>query len=465
MSTGTRSAQGEEPPRSRLRLSELLPWVPGPRRGTLRIYADAAGEHEAGVVRIEASRLFGAYLLSKPAPIGHVLKGRQRNYAKGKDYDALKPVLGEGLLRSEGDHWLRQRRRVQPAFGREKVARLAPLMVGWTERMLESWEGIAAGDGRIDVSTEMTRLTLRLVVGGLFGTDLGPAETDRVREAFGFLNRYVDGRMGGLFNLPTSVPTPENLRYKRALDVLDGVVYRIIEERLRRGEGAGDDLLGQLMYARDRLTGERMGDAQLRDEVMTVLLAGHETTANALSWAWHLLSQHPQAQEELHGELARVLGGRAPGFEDLGKLPYTRMVVEETMRLYPPAWMVSRRPLADDVVAGYRIPAGSLVLVSPYVTHRDPDLWDAPEDFVPGRFSAEASAARLEFCYLPFGAGARRCVGEHLATMEMRLVVATVAQRFTFFPLRDRSGERRVEPEPVVTLRPRHGIPLSVQAR
>lgn len=456
-----RIVDGRVPPRFRLRLSEILPWLPGPRRGSLRIYEDAAGEHDAAVVRIEASRLFGAYLLTKPCAIGHVLKRHQGIYAKGKDYEALKPVIGEGLLRSEGARWLRQRRLVQPAFGREKVARLAPLMVEQAEAMLERWEGIAARGGRIDAVREMTRLMLKIVAGGLFGANLEPSDTDRVREAFGFLNRYVDGRMGSLFNLPTFVPTPDNQRYKKTLAVLDGLLGRIIEERRRLGEEDTHDLLGQLMFAHDPQTGEKMDETQLRDEAMTVLLAGHETTANALSWAWHLLSMHPAAQYKLHGELAAVLGGRPPRFEDLAKLPYTRMVLEEAMRLYPPAWMISRRPLADDVVEGYCIPAGSLVLVSPYVTHRDPDLWDAPEAFRPERFLPAVAAERPEFSYLPFGAGARRCVGDRLAMMEMQLVIATVAQRFSFSPL----GEHSVDPEPVVTLRPRNGVPLSIRAR
>ncbi|MDP3767798.1 MAG: cytochrome P450, partial [Dehalococcoidia bacterium] len=255
-------------------------------------------------------------------------------------------------------------------------------------------------------------------------------------------------------------PTPTNLRFRRAMRTLDDIVYGMIEARRNNGADK-DDLLSMLLEARDEETGEGMSDKQLRDEVFTMFTAGHETTAAALAWTWYLLSQHPEAEGRLHNELGSVLSGRTPGLDDLQRLPYTRMVIEETLRLYPPVWSIGRMALREDTVLGYRIPAKGQVLLSSYVTHRHPEFWDEPERFDPERFAPERAASRPRYAYFPFGGGPRQCIGNEFAMMEAQLALATLAQRYR---LRLVPGQV-VEPEPAVTLRPRHGVMVTVEAR
>jgi cytochrome P450 len=349
---------------------------------------------------------------------------------------------------------------MQPAFHRKRIADFASLMVKETEGMLEGWAYSFRGQGEpFDVFGEMTGLTLKIVSKALFGADV-EGHVRRISEAQDFLNGYVDSRIGDLSRLPHWAPTPKNARFRRALKALDAVVYSLIDERRKRGEDEGD-LLSMLLGARDEQTDEAMSKKQLRDEVMNLLIAGNETTAVALSWAWYLLHKHPQVERELHGELEDVLGGRAATFEDLPKLPYTRMVFKEAMRLYPPGWIISRRPLEDDEIGGYRVPAGTTVFISPYVTHRNPDYWDKPEVFDPERFSPERSTSRPEFTYLPFGGGPRKCIGEHFAMTEGILILATVAQRYRLRLV----PEHPVEPEALVTLRPKRGVLVVLENR
>ena len=387
------------------------------------------------------------------------MQSNARNYRKSLNYEPLKLVVGEGLLTSEGQYWRRQRRLVQPAFHRRKLETLASIIVEEAQAVSARWAARARRGEAVNVADEMTGLTLRAVSRAMLGSEVD-REARKISEAQAFLNRYVDARMGGFFHLPPGIPSRRNLRFKRALADLNGVVYDIIDGRLR-GDDAGNDLLGMLLEARDEQTGEAMTREQVRDEVATILLAGHETTANALSWAWYLLAQHPLAEKQLHQELDSVLGGRTPTLMALEDLPYTRAVFEEALRLYPPAWAISRRPVEDDVVGGYRIPADSTVLVSPYVTHRNPRLWDNPETFEPARFRSGGTIDRPAYAYFPFGSGPRKCVGNGFATMEGRLVLATLARQYR---LRLDQG-RPVELEPLVTLRPKHGIYATPEAR
>ncbi|HEX7199402.1 MAG TPA: cytochrome P450, partial [Dongiaceae bacterium] len=255
--------------------------------------------------------------------------------------------------------------------------------------------------------------------------------------------------------------TPKNLRFRRARAALDRIVNGMIAERHRSGEVEKDDLLSMLMSARDPQTGEGMSDPQLRDEVMTIFLAGHETTANALSWTWYLLAQHPQAEGKLHQELDRVLGGRAPRFADLAELKWTRMVIEEAMRLYPPAHAIARRAIGADCIGGVRVPAGASVSISMYVTHRNPHLWPDPERFDPERFAPAAVAGRHRFAYLPFGGGPRICIGSGFAMAEAQVILATVAQRYRL----RLAGDHAVEPIGLVTLRPKNGLRVTLEPR
>lgn len=449
----------------------VLPHAPGPptslflgtirkvERDSLGFYTGMAREY-GDVVRLGAlSGRARWYLVAHPQGVEHVLRTNSRNYTKGVFARPLKLMVGEGLVTSEGAYWLRQRRLAQPAFHKRRIAALADGMAAATQDMLREWDERHAGGRAFDAANEMMRLTLRIVGRALFSADLGgrvgafgPALTETLE--------YVNRRSFRLFALPERIPTPRNRRFVRARAELDRVAYDLIEARRRSGEDAGD-LLSMLLLARDEETGERMSDAQLRDEVMTILLAGHETGAVAMSWTWYLLSRHPEQERRLHEELDAALGGRTPTFEDLPRLSYAKMVVEEAMRLYPPAWGIARQAREEDEIGGYRIPAGSPIAILPWVTHRHPALWERPEAFDPERFGPERSAGRPPYAYFPFGGGPRQCIGSAFALMEAQLILAGVAQRYR---LRLAPG-RRVEPEPLVTLRPRGGMWMTLEAR
>ena len=409
---------------------------------------------------------FSGYLVSHPDAIQRVLQENNRNYSKRTfAYQMLKPLVGEGLLTSDGATWLRQRRLIQPAFHRQRIHAFSKLMTGATEQMLERWRAPAFRDAPLNASEEMMRLTLSIVAQALFSQDVS-READVVGRSFTYLNQELSARFRTLFPAPLFLPTPRNRRFKAALAALDGVVAELIHTRraqLASGEPAPDapDLLAMLLEARDEDTGEGMTDTQLRDEVMTLLLAGHETTANALTWTWYLLSQNPEAEAKLHAELDRALGGRVPTISDLPDLPYNRMVVQETLRLYPPAWIVSRMAEKDDELCGYAIPAGSVVEVSPYIMQRHPRYWEDPDAFDPERFTPERSQGRPAFAYFPFGGGPRLCIGRDFALVEAQLILATVASRLR---LRLEPGFP-VEPEALITLRPRNGLQMRLEDR
>jgi len=431
--------------------------LPEVQRGPLSAFLKGRAEY-GDVVRYRGGPYY-IYLVSHPDQIKHILQDNNQNYLKGFSYQILKPVLGQGLLTNEGESWLTQRRLAQPAFHRQRIARMSGLMVDSSERMLRRWAQRPRPDQPVDILGEMTRLTLEIVSRTLLGSDVGEA-TDRVALAVRELQAHVNYRATHLFSLGERWPTPRNRRFQRWLSILDSIVYEIIE-RHRSGEGDSDDLLSMLLQARDEGSGEGMSDRQLRDEVMTIFLAGHETTANALTWTWYLLSQHPEQEALLHAELDRVLGDRAPQYLDLAALPYGRMVLEESMRLYPPAWAVGRFAIGDDDLGAYHLPAKSQVIMSPYVTHRHPDFWDEPERFDPGRFTPQRSAGRPRFAYFPFGGGPRMCIGADFAMIEAQLVLAATAQRYR---LRLNEGHR-VEPEALVTLRPKHGMMVRLEPR
>lgn len=440
--------------------------APSPRRlplvGNLGHFwhADRLSRHvsdaeELGdVVRYELP-MGTAVMLRHPDHVKHVLQDNHTNYGKGRGADKLRILLGNGLLTSEGDFWRRQRRLSQPAFHRQRLAGLASAMVEEAAAMLDRWEPLVKSGRAFDVAAEMMRVTLAIAAKTLFGVDVS-AHTEAVAKAMAVAVEDLSRRTLSLFDVPIRIPTPNNVRLRRAIRALDGMVFGIIEARRRAGGDTGN-LLSMLMLAKDEETGESMTDAQLRDEVMTLILAGHETTANALSWACFLLSKHPPARRRLGEELERVLGGRAPTLEDLPKLPYARMVIEETMRLYPPAWMIGRRALGEDEAGGYRIPARSIVIVSPYLTHRHRAYWENPEGFDPERFDPQrvaAAPARPRYAYFPFGGGPRVCIGNSFALMEAHLLLATVASRCRL----DLVPALPVEPAPLLTLRPRSGV-------
>jgi cytochrome P450 len=395
------------------------------------------------------------FLVAHPDGVKHILQENHANYLKSQDYQLLKGLLGNGLVTSEGELWLRQRRLIQPAFHRQRVAEFASIMTESTLEMLERWEPLAV-EGRVfDIFEEMARLTLKIVGRELLSIDLSD-QAEVIGRAFTVGNeRFAHFDLGML--LPF-LPTQRNLRFRRAVRTLHQVVDEIIAQRRRESRDRGD-LLSMLLEARDEETGEGMDDRQLRDEILTLILAGHETTANALSWTWYLLSQNPSAQQKLESELHEVLGGRPPTLADLRVLNYTGMVLDESMRMYPPVWSIGRSPIADDEIGGYRIPKKSMVMLSQYITHRHPAFWDEPDRFDPERFSLERSEGRPRYAFFPFAGGPRQCVGNIFALNEANLVLATVAQRYR---IKVTPGHP-IETQPLVTLRPRNGIKVTLQ--
>jgi cytochrome P450 len=425
------------------------------RRDPLALLARVAREY-GDVARFNAATQT-VYVLNHPDYIRDLLVTHHARFKKGRALQRAKRLLGEGLLTSEADFWRRQRRLAQPAFHKQRVASYAATMVEYAEKTSARWR-----DGeRLDVSAEMMRLTLAVVGKTLFDADV-ESDADEVGAALSEVMGLFGYLMLPFSELLEKLPLPPRRRFERARARLDRVIYRIIEERRREGRDRGD-LLSTLLHAVDE-EGDRTGmtDEQLRDEAMTIFLAGHETTANALAWTWFLLSQNPEAEARLHAELDEVLGGRPPTAEDYARLRYAEMVVAESMRLYPPAWALGRLALEDHEVGGYLIPRGSLVLVSQYVMHRDPRYWPEPERFDPERFTPEAKAGRPQFAYFPFGGGPRRCIGEGFAWMEAVLLLAALARRW-----RLRLPPGAVVPtEPRITLRPgKGGIPMKAEER
>jgi cytochrome P450 len=395
--------------------------------------------------------LWITHQLSNPAHIQHVLQSNFANYRKGRDYRILRSSLGEGLLTSEGALWQRQRKMTQPALHGQQVASFIGIMERSTLALLERWEHRASQGEVFDIVPDLMHLTLNIASQALFTTSL-ESETEIIRETLAIGRDYSVDQAWSVVRLPQSVPTPGNRRYSKGLAAFHGVIDRMIVAR-RAVHQKTPDLLTLLMEARDE-EGRPMSDKQLRDEVATLLTAGHETTTLALSWACYLLARHPQVQERLRPEFEFLRGG-APGYENLSRLRYSRMVVDETMRLYPPVWVISRQAIADDEIGGYRIPAGSEILMFPYITHRHPKWWPEPEKFLPERFAPENAPARQKFAYVPFGAGPRACVGLNFAMTEILVVLALLLQRFHLDPVPEAPS---VSADPSVTLRPLPGI-------
>jgi cytochrome P450 len=427
-------------------------------RDRLRFVLDVASTYgEVARYRVAHTRM---YQVSSPEGVGRILHDNHRNYSKDvATFGTLKLFLGNGLFTSDGDFWRRQRRLAQPAFHRRRVAAFRGLMTDATLEMLDRWRPLADRGQPLDVAREFSRLTMEVVTRALFSTSV-EGDLGTIGGAIATLLDDVTFRFTFPFYPPLRVPTPRNRRFLAARAALDEVVYGIISGR-HRSPGEHDDLLALLMEARDEDTGEGMSDKQLRDEVITLFLAGHETTANALTWASYLLSTHVAVARRLQAEVDEALEGRIPTASDLPRLPYTRMVIDETLRLYPPAWITNRRAIEADTVCGNRIPADAMVSISPYVTHRDPKLWENPEGFDPDRFSPKRAAGRPHYAYFPFGGGPRQCIGKGFALMEATLVLALLYQRCEMHLV----PGRKVETEALATLRPRYGMWMTAHPR
>lgn len=434
--------------------------------GTLVRWAEEYGD----AIRYRFFANYHGYIFFHPQHNKHILQDNNRNYTKLPNpvNAILVPIVGHGLLTSDGDFWLRQRRLAQPAFHRRRIAGFSSTMTDATSAMLDRWQNTAMDSGHVDVLQEMMSLTLEIAGRTLFSVNLRD-EANTIGPAFTAINRQF--RQFSAHPLgPTLINMkwlPRTRRFRGNVARLDEVVQEIIGERrrIRASNGArsadGHDLLDMLMDARDEETGQGMSDRQLRDEVMTLMLAGHETTANALTWTLYLLSRHPNVRRRVEEEVDEVLGGKIPTFEEIRDLRYLNSVLQESLRLYPPAYATSRTAREEDIIAGYDVDAEAPITISPYLTHRHPDFWEDPERFDPGRFSPEAAARRPRYAYIPFGGGPRKCIGSDFAMTEATLVLAMVAQRYRLHLL----PGHPVEMEPLITLRPRHGMQMTVQQR
>jgi cytochrome P450 len=444
--------------------------VPGPRGlplvgSAFELWRDPIGllmrtRAEYGdVARLKVGPL-NYLLVTDPDAVRHVLVDNAKAYTKGRNYLGLKFLLGDGLLTNEGESWRRQRKLAQPAFHRTRLAGFADHMSRQTRRTLAEWRTKETGTkSPFCIHEEMMRLTLRIVGLTLFSADVDGEARD-VGQALNTALHWAYEYVESFFPIPPHIPTPANARFKRARTVLDRFVYQLIATRRARiaaGKGSGADLLGMLMEAVDDGTGQTMSDQQLRDEIITMVLAGHETTANLLSWTFMLLARHPEMERRVREEAIRVLGDREPGLEDVRSLETTRLVLEEVLRLYPPAWIVERQSVAPDILAGSPVPSGTILAISPYVMHRHPSYWEDPETFDPERFRPERVEARRRYTYLPFGGGARVCIGNHFAMMEAQIILAMIVRETHLSVV----PGHPIELDAAITLRPKHGIRMT----
>ena len=397
-----------------------------------------------------------SHQLSHPDHIQQVLQSNVGNYRKGRGYRILKLSLGEGLLTSEGALWQRQRKMTQPSFQGQQVASFVGTMAENALAMLHRWEDHASLSQAFDVVPYFMRLTLNIAAQVLFTTNLED-DAESIRRTLDIGRDYSVERAWSIIPTPVSVPTRRNLEYRAALAHIHGIIDRIIAER-RQSPARIADLLTMLMEARDE-SGAAMSDKQLRDEVITLLTAGHETTTLALGWTCFLIGTRPEVMERMVAEAA-FLNGRAPAYDDLMKLRYSRMVVEESMRLYPPVWSLARTAVNQDEIGGFDVSAGSEILIFPYITHRHPKWWKDANEFRPERFAPENSSERPRYAYLPFGAGPRTCIGLNFAMTEILIVLTLILQRFR---LQLAVDPATIRPEPSVTLQPRPGVPVRLQ--
>ena len=396
------------------------------------------------------------YLVAQPVSIQEVLVAQREKFEKSAlDKQILGKFLGKGLLTNDGDSHKQQRKLVQPAFHSKRIEAYADAMVEYTLRMLDDWR-----DGQVhDMDDEMMKLTMAIVSKTLFDAEVSEA-AEKVGQAIHTLQQISNAEYQTAFSIPDWLPVERTRKRKAARDILDSVVKEFIAERRASGEDRGD-LLSMLLLSEDE-NGQRMSDQQVRDEAVTLFGAGHETTSNALTWTWYLLSQYPDVEAKLHEELDTVLAGQPPTLQDLRRLPYTLMVLKESMRLYPPAWILNGRTAIEEVeLGGYTIPKGDQVWISPYATHHNPRYFADPEHFNPMRFNEENEKNIPRYAYLPFGGGPRVCIGNSFAMMEEQLLLATMAQRFTF----SLKPGHVVEPQPLITMSPKYGMPMTVNVR
>jgi cytochrome P450 len=420
----------------------------------LCVRAMRANPHAVARLRVGPASL---YLVTHPDHVQHVLVENNRNYWKGRAFNRASFVFGRGLVLNEGESWLHQRRLISPAFSHARVAGLVPIMAGVVRRKADAWDGAARAGQPVEMVREMMTITLEIIARTMFSLGVTDRDVERMSGAFHTVLRHLSLRIA-TFWLPERIPLPGAAKANAAIGVLEEIVRRVVAERRASGERP-DDLLSMLLEARDAATGQGMSDRQLRDEVLTTMFGGYEATADALAWTWHLLARHPEVDTRFRAEVDAVVAGDVPTAEELGRMDYTRRLIMESMRVYPPFWWILRSALQDDEVGGQRIPAGATVLVVSYATHRHPDFWKDPERFDPDRFLPESMAGRHRHAYIPFGTGQRACVGRHLAMLETPLVLAMLARRFRPVPVAGREVAYRAE----ASLRARDGVWMTLR--
>jgi len=396
------------------------------------------------------------FLITDPDYVKYILQDNYKKYIRGRSVETGRVLLGNGLPLIDGDFWLRERRLLQPAFHRERLQKLITTAGNVIDSFLQPWTQKVKDHQMLDMDDEMMRLTLTVIIKSMFSADLDD-KIMGLSHAFNVASKFMLWRSQQMWAPPLSVPIPRNVEYNRAFKVLNETIYPLIADARKNPK---DDLLGMMLEMRDVETGEGMTDQQARDEVVTIFFAGHETTAASMTWAFYLLSQHPEIEQRLRAEVKSVLSDRLPTFSDLPKLMYMHMVINEVLRLYPAAYLFAREAIEDDVIDGYPISAGTLIFITPFITHRDPKYWNDPETFDPERFTPENIASRPKHVYYPFGEGPHVCIGNNFALMEMQLILAASLQRFklTLDP------SQKIAFKPEATLRPKYGMKFKAES-
>ena len=395
------------------------------------------------------------FLITNPDYVKYILQDNYKNYIRGRSVETGRVLLGNGLPLIDGDFWLRERRLLQPAFHRERLAALTTTASSVIDSFIQKWDRNAQNSQPLDLDEEMMRLTLTVIIKAMFSADMDN-KIEALSHAFNVASKFMLWRSQQMWAPPLSVPIPRNVEYNRAFKVLNDTIYPLIADARKSPK---DDLLGMLLAMRDEETGEGMTDLQARDEVVTIFFAGHETTAASMAWAFYLLSEHPEVEERIRDELKTLLNGRIPTFTDLPKLAYTQRVINEVLRLYPAAYLFAREAVTEDVIDGYPIPPKTLIFITPFITHRDPKYWPDPERFDPDRFTPEQVSSRPRHVYYPFGEGPHVCIGNNFALMEMQLIIAIALQRFRLRLV----PNHPIALKPEATLRPKHGMKMTVE--
>jgi cytochrome P450 len=417
-------------------------------------------QRELGDAFVYRNAFWTTWLFAHPDQIKHVLQDNSRNYNKDTlNWKNIRAFFGNSSLTADGEPWVRRRRLVQPSFHNDRLVAVAQIVTEATDEMLVQWDKLAQRGQPVDVAAEMMSLTLKVVGSALFSSDLLD-EAEVIDQATAGILEYFERQVTTALPMPLNVPTKHNRKFKANMKNFHRAVLRITNARRARDVWP-DDLLTMLLTAREDETGNGMSATELLDEVVTMIFAGYETTATALAWTWFLLSKYPEVTKRLELELEQVLHGDAPTFADLPELRYAQMVFQESMRLYPPVWILTRKAISDDVVGGYDVASGTVVALSPYVTHRHSAFWENPEAFVPERFAPELMQRRPRYSFFPFGGGPRQCVGHAFAQMEAALIIAMVAQRYRLHLV----PGHNVKPLPLGILRPMNGVPMTLHRR